>query len=156
MAASGQIAAALAAVEQALKTRARDPQWRFLQGLLLAQSERQEDAIAVFTALTEDFPDLPEPYNNLAVLQAATGKLALARNSLEAAVRADPAYGVAHENLGDIQLRLAIEAYQRAASTGGDRAAIERKLKEMRLLVSPPRVSSESGAKPKVERTTRP
>ena len=39
-----------------------------------------------FEQLTEDFPELPEPYNNLAVLYAADGQLDRARAALELAL----------------------------------------------------------------------
>jgi Flp pilus assembly protein TadD len=65
--------------------------------------------------MTEEFPDLPEPYNNLAVLHAADGQLDRARTLLESALRLDPGYRVAHENLGDVFVRLALRAYEAAA-----------------------------------------
>ncbi len=135
LAAKGKTQEALDAVEFNLKFKPRDPQWRFLHGMLLAQSERQSEAMAVFTALTEDFPNLPEPHNNLAVLQAANGQTGQARVSLEAAVRADPNYGVAHENLADVHLRLSLEAYQRALAAGGDAVLLGHKIKLLQQLI---------------------
>lgn len=135
LAQAGQTEQALRIVDTALKTRPRDAQWRFLQGSLLSQSQRRSEAIAVFTALTEEFPNLPEPHNNLAVLLAANGQVAQARVSLEAALRADPAYGVAHENLGDVNLRLSLQAYQRALASGGDTVALTRKIKQLRQIL---------------------
>lgn len=132
---AGRTDQALRIVETALKTRPRDPQWRFLQGRILSQSQRRGEAISVFTALTEDFPNLPEPHNNLAVLLAAEGQPAQARASLEAALRADPAYGVAHENLGDVHLRLSLQSYQRALAAGGDAAALHRKINQLQKLI---------------------
>ncbi|MDP3607053.1 MAG: tetratricopeptide repeat protein, partial [Polaromonas sp.] len=64
---AGKPADALAKVEQRLSANPRDPQLRFLRGVAQADSGKPADAIATFTKLTEDYPELPEPYNNLAV-----------------------------------------------------------------------------------------
>jgi tetratricopeptide (TPR) repeat protein len=148
LASSGKTQEALEAVESSLKAKPRDPQLRFLQGLLLTQSDRQSEAIAVFTALTEEFPNLPEPYNNLAALQAANGQTGQARVSLEAAVRADPNYSVAHENLADVHLRLSLEAYQRALAVGGDGRLLVPKIKQLQQLIEDPKRTVETLAKP--------
>jgi tetratricopeptide (TPR) repeat protein len=132
---AGEIDKALSAIEEALKKRPLDPQWRFLKGRALTQSGRSPEAMAVFVSLTEDLPNLPEPHNNLAVLQAANGQTGQARLSLEAAIRADPNYAVAHENLGDVQLRLALESYRNALSAGGDPAALAKKMKPLQLML---------------------
>lgn len=110
----GRPAQALARAEQALQARPRDPQLRFLRAVSLSDAGRADDAIEAFTALTQDHPELPEPHNNLAVLHAARNDLDRARESLERAVRANPDYAVAHDNLGDIQARLAARSWARA------------------------------------------
>src|SRR4051812_38632622 len=61
---AGQLPAAMSKVDAALSQRPRDAQMRFLKGLILSEQNKTNDAIVVFTKLTEDFPDLPEPYNN--------------------------------------------------------------------------------------------
>lgn len=112
--AEGRRNEALAALEAALKTAPRDAQLRFLYGVTIAEAGRREDAIAVFEQLSTDFPELPEPYNNVAVMYAAAGDLDRARMALENAVRALPDYALAHENLGDLYVRLAARAWERA------------------------------------------
>lgn len=111
---AGQSAAALARVEQGLATRPRDPQLRFLQGVALGDAGRHEEARQVYARLVEDYPELPEPHNNLAVLHAARGELDLARAALETALRLHPGYATAHANLGDVYLRLAARSWERA------------------------------------------
>src|ERR1700694_1178937 len=103
----GKMQPALDKVDVVLKTPPRDPQGRFLKGLLLTEQKRVPEAIQVFTALTEDFPELPEPYNNLAVLYANQGQYDKARTALEMAIRTNPSYATAHENLGDIYAKMA-------------------------------------------------
>src|SRR6185295_18466601 len=98
----GQFDRALERVDSYLKGKPKDARGRFLKGLILAEQNKPNDAIKVFTELTQEFPELPEPYNNLAVLYASQGQYDKARSSLEMAIRTHPSYATAHENLGDI------------------------------------------------------
>jgi len=111
---SGQYAAALSKTDSVLAKHPRDAQMRFTKGLILAEQNKSAEAIAIFSKLTEDFPDLPEPYNNLAVLYAANGQYDKARTTLDMAMRTNPTYATALENLGDVYARLASQAYDKA------------------------------------------
>lgn len=138
--AKGQADEALAAIDEALAKAPRDPQLRFLKGVILADRKRVESAQEVFLALTQEFPELPEPHNNLAALYAAQGRLDEARAALENAIRALPTYALAHENLGDVHLRIAARSYDRAAQLDPRSAAARDKLglaRELILKVSP-------------------
>jgi tetratricopeptide (TPR) repeat protein len=110
----GLHAQALEKVNAFLVTKPKDAQARFLKGLILAEQGNTADAITVFTRLTEDYPELPEPYNNVAVLYAGQGEYEKAKNALEMAIRTNPTYATAHENLGDIYAKMASQAYDRA------------------------------------------
>ncbi len=111
---AGQREKAVAQVEQAV-TRAPDElRLRFALGVMRMELGQPLVAQGIFTALTQDFPDLADPYNNLAVLHAAAGELDLARGSLEQALRLQPDHAQAQENLGDVLLRLSLRAYERA------------------------------------------
>jgi hypothetical protein len=114
----------------------KDARARFLRGLILTEQKRPVEAIKVFTALTEDFPELPEPYNNLAVLFAAQGQFDRARQMLELAIRTHPSYATAHENLGDIYAKMASEAYDRALQLDRANTAVQTKLEMIRELFS--------------------
>lgn len=120
---SGKPADALARTDQLLVAKPRDPQLRFLRGVALTQAGKQEQAIAVFTKLTQDYPELPEPYNNLAVLFAGQNQFDKARSALEMAIRTNPSYATAHENLGDVYARLASSAYNKALQLDGTQTA---------------------------------
>jgi tetratricopeptide (TPR) repeat protein len=110
----GRSAQALDKVNGYLAGNAKDPQGRFLKGLILAEMDRSQDAIKTFNELIADYPELPEPYNNLAVLYASQEKYELAKSNLEKAIQANPTYATAYENLGDVYAKMASQAYGKA------------------------------------------
>lgn len=132
---SGQHAEALKRVNRHLAAKPKDAQGRFLKGIILTGMNKQKDAIEVFQKLTEDFPDLPEPYNNLAVIYAQQKQYDKARQALEQAIRTHPAYATAHENLGDIYSRLASQAYGKALQIDSSNASAQTKLAMINDLV---------------------
>ena len=120
---------ALEIADAALKTSPRDAQLRFIRGVSLHLLDRLPEAETAFVEMTQEFPELPEPYNNLAVVRAAQGRLDQARAALEDAVRAVPGYAVAHENLGDIHSQLAARSYRNAQKLDPANKNIGSKLK---------------------------
>jgi Flp pilus assembly protein TadD len=112
---AGNASAALAAVDKHLAAKPQDADARFLRGVILTELARPDEAFQVFLVLTQDFPELPEPYNNLAVLYAARGDYERARTNLEMAIRTKPDYATAYENLGDVYAQLSVQAYEKAA-----------------------------------------
>jgi len=120
---------ALEIAESALKTAPRDAQLRFIRAVSLHLLGRLPEAETAFVEMTLEFPELPEPYNNLAVVRAAQGRLDQARAALEDAVRAVPGYAVAHENLGDIHAQLAARSYRSAQKLDPANKNIGAKLK---------------------------
>jgi tetratricopeptide (TPR) repeat protein len=82
----GQLDAALKRLDQQLKTAPQDAEARFLRGLVLTRMSRTDEAIKAFADITRDYPQLPEPFNNLAVLYAQQGDYEKARDALEAAL----------------------------------------------------------------------
>jgi Flp pilus assembly protein TadD len=133
---AGRSTQALEEVEEYLAKNPGSMQGRFLKGLILAEQKRENEAIDVFVRLTQYRPEYAEPYNNLAVLYAARGNLEGARNALETAVRVNPKYVTAQENLGDVYARLAAAAYERAAALGAAGKEAQTKLKLSRELVA--------------------
>lgn len=124
----GKAAQAAKQAEAYLKQNPADVQLRFLQGVIAAEQRQNAQAIKIFTALTREYPNLPEPYNNLAVLYAAEGQERKASEVLEQAIRTNPSYATAHENLGDLYARMASDAYAKALQLDGSRQAIQPKL----------------------------
>jgi len=149
----GRISEAMALTEAALLVDPRNPRLRFLKGVILTDTAQPEAASEVFRGLIRDFPELPEPYNNLAVVQAAAGDYDGARQSLEQSIQALPSYALARENLGDIYLQLAIRAYRDAGRLDAGNLSARRKLaiaREMFAKLPSPSVSTppRSGAQP--------
>ncbi len=126
--ASKRTSEALRVAERTLREFPDNPQLRFLYGVALTDSEQKDQAIGVFYDLTRDHPELAEPYNNLAVLHASTGDLKAARDALEQAIVAVPGYTLAHENLGDLYIRLATQAYEQSTRDPAAPATARRKL----------------------------
>ncbi|EIT72153.1 hypothetical protein WQQ_22900 [Hydrocarboniphaga effusa AP103] len=124
----GQLDQALKKLDAQLKSQPQDAQARFLRGLVLVRLNRSAEAVKMFADLTRDYPQLPEPYNNLAVLYAQQGDYEKARDALEAALATHPSYATAHENLGDIYAALAGAAYNRALSLDGANQGVRSKL----------------------------
>ena len=124
----GQHSQALDKVNGVLAGKPKDAQARFLKGLILTEQGKPAEAIKTFSALTEDYPELPEPYNNLAVLYASQGQYDKAKLALEMAIRTHPSYATAHENLGDIYAKMASKAYDRALQLDRSNTATQTKL----------------------------
>jgi tetratricopeptide (TPR) repeat protein len=128
---------AMTLVDSKLAAKPADPQLRFLKGVVQRNLGKQTEAIATFTKLTQDYPELPEPYNNLAVLYAAQGQYDKARVTLEMAIRTNPNYATAYENLGDIYARLASQSYNKALLLDNGNLAIPPKLTVLREMFKP-------------------
>ena len=135
---AGQPQQALERVNRVLASKPRDPQARFLKGLILTEQGKSKDAIDIFTKLTQDYPDLPEPYNNLAVIYAGQGQYDKARGALEQSIRTHPSYATAHENLGDVYAKLASQAYGKALQLDASNTGAQNKLSLIRELVGGP------------------
>lgn len=124
----GQYDQSLEKVNAYLAGKPEDAKARFLKGLIVTKQGNTPDAIKIFQALTVDYPELPEPYNNLAVLYAGQGQYDKAKVALEKAIRTHPSYATAHENLGDIYARMASQAYDRALQLDRGNTVTQSKL----------------------------
>ncbi|WP_179402374.1 tetratricopeptide repeat protein [Burkholderia guangdongensis] len=129
---------ALAQLDARIAANPHDVQAQFKRGTVLARLNRDDDAIRQFVALTQAYPELPEPYNNLAALYAKHGRYDDARAALVTATQANPGYTLAYENLGDLYLRLAAESYKRAQALGHTSGATAQRLADLQKIVSPP------------------
>src|SRR5712691_2048232 len=147
----GQHAQALERVNRYLAQNPSDAQGRFKKGLILAEQSKVAEAIEVFAKLSQDYPKLPEPHNNLAVLYASQGQYEKARQQLEMSIRTDPRFATAYENLGDVYTKLASQAYDKALQLDSSNSAAKNKLSLIRDLITsetrPPAVAIASAGK---------
>ena len=134
---SGQTQLALEQLDAKVKSAPRNPQWRFLQGVAQLNAGKTADATTTFTQLTQDFPELPEPYNNLAVLYANQNQLDKARTALEMAVRINPAYATAYENLGDVYAKLASQSYSKSLQLNATNPQASQKVALLKTVLAP-------------------
>jgi TolA-binding protein len=130
---SGQQAQALDRVDNFLKANPTDARARFLKGLVLTEQNKQAEAINIFTALTEEYPERPEPYNHLAVLLASQGQYDKARAALEMAIRTHPNYANPYEDIGDIHAKMASKPDDKAPQPDNSKSAVQpiRKIRSL-------------------------
>ncbi len=131
---------ALTTAEAMNKERPREPQARFLKTIVLTELGRDDEAQRELLTLVADYPELPEPHNNLATLYARKGEYGLAQRELELALTAAPDYGIAHANLADLYLQQAIEHYRRAAAltkVGKESKALLTRADSVQSLLAP-------------------
>jgi hypothetical protein len=149
----GKYPEALARADRFLSGKPRDAQMRLLKGVAQRDAGKTADAIATFSKLTEEFPELPEPFNNLGVIYADQNQIDKARAAFEAALRTHPSYATAHENLGDVYAKLSSTAYSKALQIEASNAAVTPKLTLMRQLAGPgqPRLVVTAAAAPSVQ-----
>ncbi|BEP60168.1 hypothetical protein GmRootV213_07220 [Variovorax sp. V213] len=143
---AGKLDEAMSRADAFLKDKPKDPQMRFLKGVIQLDTGKRAEAIAAFTQLTQDAPELPEPYNNLAVIYASQNQFDKARSALESAIRTNPSYATAQENLGDVYARLASQAYSKALQLDQNNTAVQPKLAVIRTLFTPAPVGGKSAA----------
>lgn len=134
----GNFEQALTLTEQELGTNSDNIQALFLKGLILARMDKLNEAEKVFVDLTDNNPELPEPFNNLAVIYAARGDFDKAEAALRKAINTHPSYATAHENLGDIYAKMASQAYNRALKLDSGNKAAKDKLSMVSDLFSVP------------------
>jgi tetratricopeptide (TPR) repeat protein len=133
---AGQSDAALQRADKYLVTKPKDAQMRFLKAVVLADTGRRPEAAALLGQLVQDYPELPEPHNNLAAIYAAGGEYAKARAELEESIRLNPNYATANENLGDVYAMLAGQSYSRALKLDPSSTTVPRKLAQVRQIVA--------------------
>ena len=134
--------AALVKAEAHLSSKPADPQMRFLKGMVQRGQNKIDDALKTFTDITEDYPELPEPHNNLAVMHAAKGQFHQAQKALEMAIKAKPDYAAAYENLADVHVRLAEQAYRQATTLEPQNTRAVQKLRMAEQLLKPQSIAS--------------
>ena len=116
-------------IAKELTANPRNVQLRFLSSRIQLEEGQIDAAQKTLLELTQQFPELPEPYNNLAAIYAHKGQLEEAKEYLELALKVQPSFPTALENLGDVYTRLAARAYGRAVQLDKRQVDSRRKMK---------------------------
>jgi tetratricopeptide (TPR) repeat protein len=127
---------ALLLVNKGLSTNPRDPQMRFWQAYVFEQLDQPDMAQLVYLDLTREYPELAEPHNNLGVIYAAKGDYPNAKASLDAALRANPNYAAAHENMGDLLVNMARQSYERSLTLEPKQRDIAQKIERLKPVLN--------------------
>jgi tetratricopeptide (TPR) repeat protein len=105
---------------------------RFWQAYIFEQLDQPDMAQQVYLDLTREYPELPEPHNNLGAIYAAKGDYPNAKASLDAALRTNPNYAAAHENMGDLLVNMARQSYERALTVEPKQRGITQKIERLK------------------------
>ncbi|MEJ2761817.1 MAG: tetratricopeptide repeat protein [Gammaproteobacteria bacterium] len=147
--AANKLDEALQATNTELAKDKKNITYRFLKGLILTKQNHLDQAKAIFIQLTKEHPELPEPYNNLAVIYASQGDFDKAREALQEAIDTHPSYATAHENMGDIYAKMASRAYSHALQLDKSNSTAKAKLTLINELFSLPKTSPTMVSGPK-------
>ena len=128
-------AQAVELAEIGIERNPRNAQLQFLKSVGLEALGRTEEAEKTLKSLISAYPEIPEPYNNLAVLEAGAGNLEEAVRLLQNALRISPDFAHARKNLGDVHLALALESYEAAAPQLKENNVLQSRLKTLRRLL---------------------
>jgi len=140
---------AISGFDRVLATNPRNAQARFERAWALAQAGREDEAIAALSSMAQDFPELPEPHNNLALLYARRGDLKRAEAELLLAVEVRPGFSVGYANLGDVYRRLAETAYRDALRRNPADAVAQAGLRQLTATPAPAPAAPAAGARRK-------
>jgi len=110
----GNDTAALSQLKQLIASDASQYQAWFLQGMIQTRQHQLDAAIASFQQVIQLQPKLAAPYNNLAVIYNEIGDYHAAVKALETSLALNPNYMTAQENIGDLYVKLAADAYKQA------------------------------------------
>ena len=132
----GHPAQALELADLGLKKSTQSAQLRFMRAVSLESLGRVGEAEAELKSLIAAYPEIPEPYNNLAVIEAQQAKLEEALKLLEQALLINPEFALARKNLGDVYLALAMEAYEKAAAKLPRNTVLQQRLRTLQRITS--------------------
>src|SRR5690606_24226470 len=88
--------------EQSPEAIGTDVQLMFQKGRALSALGRTDEAITLYQDMTVRFPELPEPWNNLASEYVKKNQLDRARDALQMSLSISPSYPAARLNLGRV------------------------------------------------------
>ena len=143
-----QYTQAISAIDSQLQKTPGNVQLRYVKARIYIQLRQWADAKKTLLEITQQFPELPEPYNNLAAMAANEGKWIEARDYLELALKLRPTYAIASANLGEVYLHLGAGAYENAAKdTQINKRLYSNRAKALLNIINPPQQAPRSEVK---------
>ncbi len=105
-----------------------DPQMKFWLALLLNKKGSTQESLALYREITQQYPELAEPHNNLGMLLAQQGELEEAKLEFEMALREQPDMAFAMENLSQVYLLLTEQTLKKALALNPQSRTLATKL----------------------------
>jgi tetratricopeptide (TPR) repeat protein len=133
---------AISRINELLIKSPRNVQLRFVLARLQIELKQYPAAQKTLIEITQQFPELAEPYNNLAALAANQGQWIEARDYLELALKLKPNYAIASANLGEVYTRLAAKAYIDAAKQRTNQREYQRRATALLGILKTPQASN--------------
>jgi hypothetical protein len=129
-------------INELLLKNPRNVQLRFVLARLQIELKQYPAAQKTLIEITQQFPELAEPYNNLAALAANQGQWIEARDYLELALKLKPTYAIASANLGEVYTRLAAKSYIDAAKQRTNQREYQRRATALLGILKTPQASN--------------
>jgi tetratricopeptide (TPR) repeat protein len=117
-------------------------QLKFVQCVQQAQQDAPKKSIACFQRLIQEYPELPEAYNNIGVLYAGMGMHVEARKWFERGLTQQKAYATLHQNLLNLQSEINRSAYAAALQLDISKNNVQPKLGLLAKITSLPQAAS--------------
>ena len=133
---------AIKRINELLVKNPRNVQLRFVLARLQIELKQYTAAQKTLIEITQQFPELAEPYNNLAALAANQGQWIEARDYLELALKLKPSYAIASANLGEVYTRLAAKSYIDAAKQRTNQREYQRRATALLGILKTPEASN--------------
>ena len=130
----GHAADALELADLGLRDNTRNVRLRFARTVALERLGRSDEAASALRSMIAAYPEVPEPYNNLASIEAARGNYEEALDLLKQVLKINPDFALARKNLGDVYLAFALECYESAAPAFGENEKVQARLRALRRL----------------------
>ena len=127
---------ALRLIDEGLKANPHAAQLRFQRCVTYERMSDRAGAQRCLEQFILTYPEIPEPYNNLAGTYSRDGRLDEAEQLLVKAIALRPDFSLAHANLGNLYLARAKNAYKSAISTGGGNQTLKAKVEAIDNLLA--------------------
>lgn len=119
---------AIQSAEKLLAHQGQHPRVMFLTAYAYQMNRQIDKAESLYRQLISEYPNLPEPRNNLAMIYQDRGDYDAASKLLVEAIETHNSYATAYRNLSRIYKGIASEAYRRALSESSEPASYSHKI----------------------------